>query len=303
MSRTQKRVKKMTDSTENNGVQSTGHNWDGIEELENRVPMWWTWAFYFSVVIVLGYWVLYPAWPLGDTYTKGVMTITYTNHRTDGTTEELTTNWNTRALLAYENEHSSDAKLRNEYLAKVSKASISEILNDQDMLAFTNSAAKGLFGDNCAACHGTGGVGLVGLFPNLADDDWLWGGKSAEIQNSINDGRIGYMPDFADSFTEKELDDVASYVLSLSTDGVNAEKAASGQAIFNGEAGGCHYCHTSDATGLKSQGAANLTDSIWTVADVDGADTLEAKKARIADVISNGVQRTMPAWEDRRAHV
>jgi cytochrome c oxidase cbb3-type subunit 3 len=278
-------------------VQTTGHAWDGdLQEFNNPLPDWWLWAFYATVVFAVIYWILYPAWPVGGTFTKGVMNnITFVD--SDGS--EKTTHWNTRALLLKDLKEGRQAMLSREYMERVVDASYSDILGDADMMAFTRSVAKGLFGDNCAPCHGTGGAGVVGLFPNLADDAWLWGGSVADIETTLREGRYGFMPAFRNTLDAKQLDDVASYVLSLSGNQVDAAASARGEDIFQSSAGGCYYCHTHAATGLKSQGAANLADQVWTVADVPDAASLEAKKAAVEKVIRNGIERRMPAWSDR----
>lgn len=278
-------------------VQTTGHAWDGdIQEFNNPLPNWWLWAFYATVLFALIYWVLYPAWPVGGSFTKGVMNkITF--QTADGT--EKTTHWNTRSLLLKDLQEGKEARLSQEYMTKVADAGYAEILGDAEMMAFTRSVAKGLFGDNCAPCHGAGGQGVVGLFPNLADDDWLWGGRVDEIHKTIANGQLGFMPAFRGTFDDGQLDDVAAYVLSLSGHEVDSASSARGKTLFQTDTGGCYYCHTKAGTGLKSQGAANLTDRIWTVVNVNGAEGIDAKKALVKEVISNGVQREMPGWSER----
>jgi len=278
-------------------VQTTGHAWDGdIQEFNNPLPGWWLWSFYATVAFAIVYWVFYPAWPVADSYTKGVMnTITFV----DGEGNEKTTHWNTRSLLLKDMQEGKMAVLSHEYMNKVAAARYSEILADAEMMAFTRSMAKGIFGDNCAPCHGAGGAGVIGLFPNLADDDWLWGGGVEDIETTVRDGHFGFMPAYSETFSEAQLDDIANYVLSLSGQPVDAAASARGKTIFQTNEGGCYYCHTPAATGLKSQGAANLTDQIWTIADVNGAADLETKKERVKQVISNGVERRMPGWSDR----
>ncbi|MFZ5622442.1 MAG: cytochrome-c oxidase, cbb3-type subunit III [Pseudomonadota bacterium] len=277
-------------------VQTTGHAWDGdIQEFNNPLPRWWLWGFYATVVFAVVYWIIYPAWPVGGTYTKGVMnTITFT---VDG--EERTTHWNTRSRLVKDMQEGKEALRSKEYMEKVAAADYDQILADPDMMAFVRSVTKGLFGDNCAACHGSGGTGVMGLFPNLADDDWLWGGTVQDIQTTLTEGRVGYMPAFGRTFGEEQLDDVAHFVLSLSGHEVAADKLVRGKQLFTTEAGGCYYCHTAEGTGLKIQGAANLTDNIWTIADVPGQADLEGKIAAVKDVVRNGVNRVMPAWQGR----
>jgi cytochrome c oxidase cbb3-type subunit 3 len=191
------------------------------------------------------------------------------------------------------------AVLSKAYLERVADAGYAEILGDPEMMDFSRSMANGLFGDNCAPCHGTGGAGVMGLFPNLADDAWLWGGSVQEIEATIADGRYGFMPAFRSTFNEQQLDDVASYVLGLSGHDVDTSAATRGGKIFQTGEGGCYYCHGEAGTGLKSQGAANLADQVWTIADVPGSESLEAKKAALKQVISNGVERRMPHWSER----
>ena len=285
------------DAQKQGAVQTTGHAWDGdLQEFNNPLPNWWVWSFYATVVFALIYWVLYPAWPVASTYTKGVMnTITFTNDAG----EQVETHWNTRALLLRDMQEGKHAVRSREYMEQVAAASYDEILADEEKLAFTRSVARGLFGDNCAACHGAGGAGVMGLFPNLVDDDWLWGGSVEEIQQTLTEGHMGFMPAFRETFDDQQLDAVASYVLSLSGHEVDTGLAASGKQIFQGEAGGCYYCHTSEGTGMKSQGAPNLTDNVWTVADVPGAQDHDARLAAVKKVIREGVVREMPAWQDR----
>lgn len=278
-------------------VQTTGHAWDGdLQEFNNPLPNWWLWAFYATVLFALIYWVFFPAWPVAGSFTKGAFnTITFV----DSQGNEKTTHWNTRSRLLKDLQEGSEAVRSQEYLDRISAASYTEILADADMMAFARSMANGMFGDNCAPCHGAGGAGVMGLFPNLADDDWLWGGSVEEIEATISDGHYGFMPAFKQSFSEQQLDDLAGYVLSLSGHEGSTESIARGKAIFQTSAGGCYYCHTAAGTGLKSQGAANLTDQIWTIVDVAGAEAMQDRKAAVARVIANGVERTMPHWSER----
>lgn len=125
-----------------------------------------------------------------DSYTKGIGSIDYKNAQG----QETTRHWNMRSLLAKDMQESESALKQKEYLTKVSAASYEQIAQDPDMSAFVRSYGKGVFGDNCAACHQTGANGVVGLFPNLVDDDWLWGGKAEQVEQTILHGRLGYMP-------------------------------------------------------------------------------------------------------------
>lgn len=286
------------DPSKKSAVQTTGHAWDGdIQEYNNPVPRWWIWTFYATVVFCIVYWILFPAWPVGKSYTKGLFnTITFENNKG----EKVTTHWNTRSRLINDMQSGKEALKQKEYLDQIAATPIEKIITDPEKMAFVRSMSKVLFADNCAACHGSGASGVIGLYPNLVDDAWLWGGKIDEISASIRKGHKGYMPAFADTFTDTQLNAVTEYVVSLSgdTEG-DAAKVADGKQLFQGQAGGCHYCHTQDGTGLKSQGAANLTDQIWTVANVSDAHSHEARLNVVKKVINKGVQREMPAWEGR----
>lgn len=287
----------MAENASNKAVQTTGHAWDGdLQEFNNPLPSWWLWSFYATVIFAAIYWVLYPAWPVGTSYTKGIATTTFT----DKAGNEVTTGWNTRAEFIRDMQVGDEALKQAEYLKKVEAASYEEIANDPDMTAFTQSLAKVLFADNCAACHGVGGTpAIVGSYPNLRDDAWLWGGSVEAIHQTLVQGRNGYMPAFREVLSTEQIDQLANHVLSLSGIEVDAAKAAAGKALFQGNEAGCYYCHTENGSGMYSQGAANLTDAIWTVADVNGAADTDAKLARVRSVISGGIARQMPAWAGR----
>ncbi|MCB1923899.1 MAG: cytochrome-c oxidase, cbb3-type subunit III [Gammaproteobacteria bacterium] len=286
----------MVEQNRGKAVQTTGHAWDGdLQEFNNPLPRWWLWSFYATVIFAIIYWIWYPAWPIASSFTKGIGTVTY---QSGG--KEVTTHWNTRGELIEEMQRGSETLKQQAYLEKVAAASYDEIANDPEMSAFTQSMAKVLFADNCAACHGIGGTpAKIGQYPNLRDDAWLWGGEIVQIQHTIEAGRTGFMPAFGSVLGEDKIEQLANYVLSLSGHEVDATKADAGRAIFQGTEGGCHYCHTPSGKGLASQGAANLTDAIWTVADVPGASDDKARIQAVEAVIANGVQRQMPAWQGR----
>jgi cytochrome c oxidase cbb3-type subunit 3 len=277
-------------------VQTTGHAWDGdLQEFNNPLPRWWLWAFYATVVFAVVYWLFYPAWPIGRSYTKGMLnTITYKVGD-----KEVTTHWNTRALLWKDMQTGEEALKQQKYMEQIAAASYQQIQSDPKMMDFTLSVGKVLFADNCAACHGSGGQGKVGLFPNLVDDDWLWGGSVQDIHTTISEGRHGFMPSFKSTFTDAQLDDVTEYVLSLSGLAQDQDRVAQGKVLFQGQGGGCYYCHGKAGTGLKSQGSANLTDSVWTIADVPDRPDIAGKREAVRQVIRNGVSRQMPTWKGR----
>jgi len=277
-------------------VQTTGHAWDGdIQEFNNPLPRWWLWSFYATVVFALVYWVFYPAWPVGRSFTTGMFnTITF---KVDG--KEKTMHWNTRALLVKDMQEGEESVKQRKHMQEVAAASFEQIQSDSKMMQFTRAVGKTLFADNCAACHGAGGAGVVGLFPNLVDDDWLWGGSFQDIQATLRNGHRGFMPAFRKTFTDAQMDDVVEYVLSLSGQAVDQARVSRGSVLFNGQGGGCYYCHTHAGTGMKSVGSANLTDSIWTIANVPAQKDIDGKRAVIREVIRNGVNRQMPAWKTR----
>lgn len=290
------------DNRNSSGPETTGHVWDGdLQEYNNPPPMWWTWAFYGTIIFALVYWVIYPTWPVGKDFTKGMFNeITFVNDKG----EEVTTHWNMRAKFLNEMQTGEQALKQKAYLDQIAQSSYDEIRHDPDKMAFVNSMAKVLFTDNCGSCHGKGANGVIGLYPNLRDDDWLWGGSVQEIEQTVRKGRNGYMPNFEGVFTSKHLDALAAYVLSLS--GIKGEDDAKielGKAIFTGEEGGCYYCHGKDGKGMKSQGSANLTDKIWTIANVPGARSYEQQLTEVEKVVLNGVTREMPSWEDRLTDV
>lgn len=284
-------------------VQTTGHAWDGdLQEYNNPLPRWWLWCFYGTVVFSILYWFIYPSWPVGSTWIKGFGTVEYTTvDKATGKGQEKEFRWNTRALLLEELGNAANDPQRKEMLATVQAADYEQIAKDPKMMEFVRSVGKGLFGDNCAACHGGGGQGVVGLYPNLTDDDWLWGGSIDKIHETLVQGRKGFMPAFGQVLKPEQLDDVAEYVLTLSDEAPVSEESERGKAIFQGQVGGCYYCHGADAKGIPSQGAANLTDKIWAIANVPAQKTLQDKKAVIKEFVAKGVNnnRVMPAWKDR----
>lgn len=280
-------------------VQTTGHAWDGdLQEFNNPLPRWWLWSFYGTVVFAIIYWIVYPSWPIGQGWTSGLATVSYTT--AEG--ESRTLPWNTRSALLRDMHEGAPALRQRAYLEQVAAASYEEIRSDPEMLAFARSLGTSLFGDNCAACHGRGGQGVMGLYPNLADDDWLWGGTMEQIEATLRLGREGFMPAYRGVLDADQLEDVAAYVLSLSGEVEPDEQVARGEAIFQGYAGGCYQCHGRDGSGIQSLGAADLTDRIWTMVDVPGLPDTESRRQAVARFVGAGVQqgqRVMPGWQDR----
>ncbi len=279
------------------GAETTGHVWDDtLQEFNNPLPTWWLWAFYATIIFSIVYWILYPSWPTGFTekgYTTGIKTVTFKSD----SGEEVTTHWNTRALLAHEMQNDPNELKRKEMVKTVAATPLADVIKDPQKSAFVLAYGKGIFGDYCAACHQAGGQGVRGSYPNLVDDAWLWGGDPADIETSIRKGRHGNMPAHAGTLSDEEITEASNYVLSLSGEKVNAELAAKGKEIFNTK--GCSGCHTPAATGMKALGSANLTDKIWTQAHVPEAKSVDDKIKAVNTVIKNGIKREMPAWESR----
>jgi cytochrome c oxidase cbb3-type subunit 3 len=259
------------------GTATTGHEWDGISELNTPLPRWWIWTFYACIVWSFAYWAVYPAWPLVQDYTTGWF------------------NYSSRAEVAVEL-----AKLdavRGGKMVALATSSLEDIQKDPGMLALARARGKAVFGDNCAACHGTGAAGSKG-FPNLNDDDWLWGGSLDQIMKTIQFGarsghaeaHEGQMLAFGKDGVLKpdEIVTVANYVRSLS--GLSTRPGfdkAAGEKIFTEN---CVLCHGDNAKGNPELGAPNLTDKIW----LYGSD-----EATIIETVTNGRAGVMPAWEGR----
>ncbi len=224
---------------ENNSNQTpdTGHEWDGIRELTNPPPRWWSIAFIMSFVWLIAYIIIYPSIPYVNDYSRGV------------------TGWS--QLQEYKDAVAKYDAIRAPYIAKLEKMSAEDILGDQEMKNFANSYTKALFGDRCASCHGSNGQGVEKMFPVLNDDDWLFGGTLQDVTDTITGGREGFMSAFQGQLSEAEINQLTDFVVNVSTD--SATQA--GWDAYN-EAG-CSGCHGMDAKGNKWVGAANLTDGIW----------------------------------------
>lgn len=276
-------------------VQTTGHAWDGdLQEYNNPLPAWWVYTFYATVIFSIVYWVIYPSWPIGKDWVGGLAKITYVN--SEGETK--THAWNTRALLL--EDLNKAAAQQKPYFDKISAMSYEQIAADPEMTGFVFSAGRTLFADNCAPCHQAGGQGVVGFFPNLTDDDWLYGGSFDKIHETLMQGRRGYMPSFSEVLNTTQIDQLANYVAKLSGIAHDSAKASAGDALFHGNAAACYYCHGDAGKGRQEVGAPNLTDNIWLWADVPATEAAEAKVAAIRDVIASGLNRgVMPAWAGR----
>lgn len=276
-------------------VQTTGHVWDDdLQEFNNPLPVWWTYTFYVTIVFALVYWVVYPSWPIGKGFLPGINSVSYVN----ASGQEEAWHWNTRSKLLAEMQEAATAQ--KPYFDKMASLPYENITKDPDLNSFVVSAGKVVFSDNCAACHQSGGQGKIGFFPNLTDDNWIYGGSFEEINASISKGRRGYMPAYGEALSGVEIDELAQYVASLSGLKADAAKAAKGKELFHSHAGACYYCHNDDAKGRKDIGSANLTDKVWLWANVPGAADDAAKVAEIRKVIAAGLDKgVMPAWHGR----
>ncbi len=259
------------------GQDTTGHEWDGIKELNTPLPRWWLWVFYATIAWSVAYWIIYPAFPLIRNYTPGIL------------------GWSSRSQLTSEVE-AAKAK-QGPMVQKINAAPLDQIARDPQLLAFAMSGGRSAFGINCAPCHGSGGQGAKG-YPNLVDDDWLWGGKLDQIHATIlhgirwtadGDTRDSQMPAFlADGLLQvKQIDDVAEYVLSFGGKATDTAAAGRGRPIFAEQ---CVACHGEKGEGNAELGAPSLADGIW----LYGGD-----KASIANSIRYSRRGVMPAWQGR----
>lgn len=257
------------------GVATTGHEWDGIKELNNPLPRWWLWTFYATIVWALGYTFAYPAWPMLQSATSGLL------------------GYSSRADVKAELAAAEAAK--GGYVAAISSKDVAEILADPALREFAIAAGGAAFKVNCVQCHGSGAEGSKG-FPNLNDDEWLWGGSPDQIYATIAHGvrfaadpdtRASEMPAFADVLEPSRIAEVSAYVAELSGGQADAKLAEAGRTVF---AENCAACHGDDATGNRELGAPNLTDGI----SLYGSDA-----ASIARQIRAPRHGAMPAWGSR----
>ena len=259
------------------GVETTGHVWDGdLKELNKPLPKWWLYTFYVSIVWAIGYWIVYPAWPLANDYTRGI--------------------WNYSQRATVMEEVVAGKAAQGELRAAVEKTALADIPKNAELLRFASASGAAAFATNCAPCHGRGAQGAKG-FPNLNDDDWLWGGTidavhqtiAAGVRSEAADTRASAMPRFgADKLLdEKQISGVAEYVLSLSGKATDAAAAEAGKATFAEQ---CAACHGEDAKGNQELGSPNLTDAIWLYG---------GEKADVVQTIHTGRGGMMPAWGPR----
>ena len=257
------------------GVETTGHEWDGIRELNNPMPRWWVWTFYVTILWAIGYTIAFPAWPMISDATKGML------------------GWSSRANIATELADARQAQ--SAFTDRIAKSSLQEIMADPQLSQFAISGGASAFKVNCAQCHGSGAAGGPG-FPNLNDDDWVWGGTVDDIYQTISHGirhagdeetRISEMPAYGDILEPDQIKQVAAYVVSLTGTPSDAGLVEPGKQIF---ADNCAACHGDDAKGTREMGAPNLADAIWLKGEGEAAIAAQVKSPK------HGV---MPAWLPR----
>lgn len=257
------------------GTETTGHEWDGIKELNTPLPRWWLYTFYATIIWGLGYTIAYPAWPLVSTATAGLL-----GYSTRGEVVE--------AISAH----------------KAQNAALAEALTTVDLEAFDPGSdlhryavarGRSVFAAQCSQCHGAGAAGAVG-YPNLLDDDWLWGGSLPEIAWTVahgirnetsNDAHWSEMPAFGDILDKGEITAVVEYVVSLSDDAADKALARSGSEIYLDN---CASCHGDQGLGDRFQGAPNLADAIW----LYGGD-----RESLTETVTLARFGVMPAWGQR----
>jgi cytochrome c oxidase cbb3-type subunit 3 len=265
------------ETDDHTGTETTGHEWDGIKELDTPLPRWWLWVWYGSMAWALVYWVLMPAWPGISGYTHGVLGMS------------------DRAAVS--GELGKLAAVRGQGLVKLKTASLEQIEKDPQLQAYALQVGQSVFGDNCATCHGAGGGGGKG-YPNLRDDVWLWGGSPEEIQRTIQVGvRSGnphargeaVMPAFGrdQMLSNAQIGDLAEYVVALSGRAADAAAVARARQTYADQ---CAACHKPAGTGDRARGVPNLTDGEWLYG---------SGREAIAAQIWNGRNGVMPTWEAR----
>jgi cytochrome c oxidase cbb3-type subunit III len=259
------------------GVETTGHVWDGdLKELNKPLPKWWLYTFYACVIWAIGYWAVYPAWPTLSGYTRGAL-----GYSQRGEVD--------RQVAAAKAEQAK-------YFDQIAATPLGDIEKSQDLMPFVMAGGAAVFGDNCGPCHGKGAQGAPG-YPNLNDDDWLWGGTPEAIQQTIMHGirsgdpdtRQMAMPRFGlDGILQPDqIKDAAQYVLSLSGHATDEAAAQRGAPLF---ADNCSACHGEDGKGNPELGAPNLTDEIWLYG---------GKASDIEKTIQTGRGGVMPNWAGR----
>lgn len=262
------------------GTETTGHEWDGLKELDTPLPRWWLYIFYATIAISVVYWVLMPAWPLANGYTRGVLGFSDRNN----VAAEVQTLRSARAPM----------------FEQLAAASSADIAANPDLQEFARAAGESVFGDYCRTCHGAGGVGAPG-YPVLADDVWIWGGTLADIEHTLRVGvradhpetRMSAMPAFGRDqiLSAQQLADVTEYVIANSAARTRLEPVAAaaerGRIVYDAQ---CGVCHGVTGAGDRALGAPSLNDDVWLYG---------GSREEIRAQIELGRGGVMPSWERR----
>ena len=256
------------------GTETVGHEWDGIEELDTPMPRWWLWTFYLTIVFAIGYVIAFPAWPMIDRATEGML------------------GWSSRGQLA--KEMSAADLARQDVRDRLARIPIERLPDDSALMAQAVAGGNAAFKVNCVQCHGSGAAGSQNLgYPNLNDDDWLWGGDLRAIEYTLTHGirqaghdetRMSIMPAFEGMLEPAQVEAVVSHVLSLSG---KAEGSALGAQTF---ADDCAVCHGARGEGSREFGAPKLSDAIW----LRGSTREDIRRQ-----VLNPRLGMMPRWEGR----
>lgn len=257
------------------GVETTGHEWDGIRELNNPMPRWWVWTFYATILWAIGYAVAYPAIPMITSTTKGLL------------------GFSSRAELQQDLDLAKAGQVK--FHDMIATKTVQEIDADPALREFAVAGGASAFKVNCAPCHGSGASGGPG-FPNLNDDDWLWGGDLDSIQKTIAHGirfdadadtHVSEMPAFKEILDATQTEQVAAYVWGLTNTPSKPELTEAGKQVFLDN---CAACHGEDAKGKVDMGAPNLADAIWLKGRGEDA---------IVRQVNSPKHGMMPAWSAR----
>ncbi len=258
--------------------ETTGHSWDGIKEFNNPLPRWWLWTFYACIAWGVVYTVMFPAWPLVHGATAGLL------------------GFSTRGQVA--EEIASFEEMNAPIRARIEEVELASINPDDnpDLYNYAIQGGSAIFRTWCAQCHGSGAAGVQGQgYPNLLDDDWLWGGSLDDIHYTISHGirneddpeaRYSQMVAFEGILSDEEIASVVQYVRNISGQSHDADLAAAGEQVFLDN---CAACHMEDGTGDRMLGAPNLTDAIW----LYGGD-----EATLEETVRNARFGVMPTWSE-----
>ncbi|GGY93497.1 cytochrome-c oxidase, cbb3-type subunit III [Novosphingobium colocasiae] len=266
--------KRIDDATQ---TETVGHEWDGIEELNTPLPRWWLYSFYATIVFAIGYVVAYPALPMLSRGTEGTL------------------GWSSRGQL--DGEMKAAEAGRAQMKAQIAATPLEQLPNNPQLMHAAVAGGAAAFKVNCVQCHGAGAAGSPG-FPNLNDDDWLWGGDLATIQQTLMHGirqpddaetRNSMMPNFGKDglLTAPQIQDVASFVLTLSGREKASAAAQRGQALFETN---CAVCHGPAGKGDRQFGAPNLADAVWLYGGT---------RADVVAQVNAPKHGVMPAWGTR----